>query len=188
MNCPFHNRWRVLFQFTLCLALCSLASSTLYCQAPENAVTRASEEENIREAVLRYQMTGYDSKADEDDEPTERPREASDKERRTILISISGQDPSKEFLKRLRDIPLQIKPASKGKFEKEPFPGWLVDKDTNERAVELYVNEIKWTSESKAEIEGGYYCGGLCAGHYKYKLIRSPERWIITSSELVGIS
>ena len=98
----------------------------------------------------------------------------------TFLISVNGQDPSEEFIRKFKNIPRKIKPASKGRFAQN----WLRDTDTNDRVVQFYVGQIDWKSRSEVEVGGGYYCGVSCAAHYVFKLKGSANKWVVASSEL----
>jgi len=161
------------------------------CQTPQDPKIRTAEEDNIREGVLRFQMVSWYRGADEEDRKAAKDRGANgphDMNYKTFLVSIGEKDPTDDFLCRFKDIPRRIKPASKEKFEKEPFPGWLHDRDTNDRVVEFYVGQIDWKSESQAEASGGYYCGGLCGALYVFKLKKTAGKWIVTTSELKAIS
>jgi hypothetical protein len=161
------------------------------CQAPQGSKERALAEDNIHETVLRAQMVNWYRSADEEDRETAKDRGVNgphDMNYGTFLISVNGQDPSEEFIRKFKNIPRRIKPASKGQFVKEPFPGWLRDTDTTDRVVQFYVGRIDWKSASEVEVGGGYYCGGLCAAHYVFKLKKSASKWIVASSELKGIA
>jgi hypothetical protein len=91
-------------------------------------------------------------------------------------------------MRRFKGIPRQIKPASQGYFEKEPFPGWLHDKDSGERAIEFHVSSVIWKSDSLVEAKGGYYCGGLCAVMYVFKLEMQKGKWVVIQASLKVIS
>jgi hypothetical protein len=161
------------------------------CQAPQGSKERAIAEDKINEAVLRAQMVSWYRSADEEDREAAKDRGANgphDMNYRTFLISVNSQDPSEEFIRKFKNIPRTIKPASKGHYVKEPFPGWLRDTDTNDRVVQFYVGQIDWKSGSEVEVGGGYYCGGLCAAHYVFKLKKAANKWIVASSELKVIS
>jgi hypothetical protein len=137
MSAQFHRV--ALLTLISCCAVFFVSRAS--CQVPSDPKQRATEEDNIREATLRFQMVSWYHNADAQDRKTEQETGVSsrnDLNYRTFLVSIDRQDPANEFLSRFKDIPRKIKPASKGKFVKEPFPGWLCDVDTNERVISLW--------------------------------------------------
>ena len=130
---------------------------------------------------------GYDKAEREAKEEWEK-KSAKEMNFKVFLVSVNGEDPSDEFLKRFRDVPRVIKKASSGYFKKEPFPGWLHEKESDRRAIEFKVGSITWRSDSFVEVGGGYYCGGLCAALYVFRLQLTNGKWAVKEAELKTIS
>jgi hypothetical protein len=188
MSAQFHNRVALLLLISLCPAFSLSGGSS---QAPTDPKQRTAEEDNIREAALRFQMVNWYHSADEQDRKDEEETGVSsqnDLNYRTFLISVDRHDPSNELLWRFKDIPRKIKPASKGKFVKELFPGWLCDVHTNERVISFGVGPIHWVSANQVEVEGGYYCGGLCAAGLTFQLSRVDGKWVVKRQSMKWIS
>ncbi len=185
----FH-RLAVIIGVATLLSAGEFASFTFAQGSPAKSL-RTEQEENIREAVIRIQMErwyhAYDEQEHKAKEQWERDH-ARKMNFRVFLVSVNGKDPSAEFLARFKSIPRQIKKGSLGYFEKEPSPGWLHDRESHRRAIEFNVGTITWRSEYSAEIDGGYYCGGLCAARYLFKVQWVGNSWVVKETELKMIS
>jgi len=172
---------------TLLLTYFSVIPS--YAQTTTEPRTRTATEDDIREAVLRYQMLSWGSDGDKSERNAANDNEKAIAKRlnaRVYFVSLNGKDPTDEFLKRLQDIPRNIKKASEGKQTKS-FPGWVIDKKNKQPGIVFSANEIRWTNENEVEVEGGYHCGGLCAAgdvftvgfdEGKWKVLRVRMKWI----------
>jgi hypothetical protein len=154
---------------TLRLALSTivpiLACVLIACAAPAPPLltvrippNRIFEEDDIREAVFQYLI-----------EIRKFPGQ--------VFLSIDGNDPSDAFMSRFSDeknFPTKI---SRSYFKKDPFPGWLRDRTTNEKGVGFNVSSISWISTIEVEVKGGSYCGGLCADAGVFKVTKKNGRW-----------
>src|SRR2546422_823526 len=80
-----------------------------------------------------------------------------------IFLTIDDKDPSDAFMARFAVLNSTVKKASGSYFKKEPSPGWLRDRSTDEKAMTFSVGSICWMSLDRVEARGGMYCGGLCA-------------------------
>jgi len=69
-----------------------------------------------------------------------------------------------------------VKKASQSYFKKEPFPGWLRDRSTDEQGVSFSVGPISWISPDQVGVRGGMYRGGLCADAGNYWLQKQGPR------------
>ena len=105
-----------------------------------------------------------------------------------FLISIDNKDPTEEFLKRFKNIPRQVTSGSAGYLKKEPFPGWLHDKTTGQKAIRFNAGAISWKSRSSVEVNAEYYCGGLCAAGYIFRLQFEKGQWIVREVQQKWIS
>lgn len=105
---------------------------------------------------------------------------------RIFFVEINGKDPSDDFISRFRDIPRIIKKISSTKPEKGPHTP--VDKSTHQRGIIFSADSIRWSSKDSAKVEGGYYCGGLCAAEITFKVRRENGKWVVKSSHMNWIS
>lgn len=139
--------------------------------------TRGRQEDDIREAVIRYQMEGWMRDGDKNEKEAKDARDkliAKQLNSRIFFVSVNGKDPSDEFLKRFQNIPRAIKKQSRVK------PGlnrWVTDKDTNRNGIVFRADGIRWINESEVEVEGGYHCGSLCAAGDVFSLRLESGRW-----------
>jgi hypothetical protein len=156
-------------------------------QNPPNGPARAAQEDAIREAVLRYQMEGW---ARDGDKSEAEAQDANDKaiakrlNARVYYLSVNRKDPSEELLKRFRDFPRTIKKVSESTHTKRL---WVADKKTKQPGIIFSADEIHWITDDQVEVDGGYYCGGLCAAgdvftvnfdHGTWKVTKAVMKWI----------
>jgi hypothetical protein len=126
----------------------------------DTSIDRATDEDNIREAVFRYRMNEMKG-----DSP--------------IFLSINGKDPSDTFMARFADSKKGLKKASQSYVKKDPFPS-LRDRATGQPGMSFSVGAITWVSSNHAEVRGGMYCGGLCADGGEYLLEKKQGHWVVT--------
>jgi hypothetical protein len=133
-------------------------------QNTTHRLTKADQEDEIREAVIRYLAAGWS-------EPD-----------RVFFISIAGKDPSDQFLQQLKGFTNLIKKVSESKDvqEENSFFSHVRDKETDKPGVVFSVGRINWLTGSTAEVEGSYRCGGLCGGGSKYRVKRTGKKWVVT--------
>lgn len=154
----FQSRGALLLSFSL-LALCLPA----YSRTTSNKPTRAEQEDEIREAVVRYLALGWSGHD------------------RVFFISIEGRDPSDQFLSRLKGLAPQVKKASDSKDVKQEnsFFSDVRDKVNDKAGVVFSVETIVWTQEYAAEVPGSYRCGILCGGGSKFRVTRKGHKWVV---------
>jgi|SRR5579864_2340899 len=172
---------RVAFAVNGCaLALDSLivlGLGTMFAAAPmerflsflRSPANRAIQEDDIRESVFRYRMD-----VPHRDGP--------------FFLSIDGKDPSDTFMARFANADRKVKKASQSYFRKDPPPGWLRDRSTDEQGVSFSVGTISWLSLDRVEVRGGMYCGGLCADWGIYRLKKKSGRWAVEDYKVEGVS
>jgi hypothetical protein len=129
------------------------------------AQAAASDEDQIREVVARYQVAKSDVKAE------------------VYFLAIDGKDPSEALLKRLADLNPPVKRKSLSKKTKDAF-GTIVEAKTEKIGVLFEQGAIRRLSETKADVAGGYLCGGLCSASGTYHLELREGRWMVTSFEV----
>jgi len=144
-----------------------LFSAPLYGQIAADANKRAAQEDDIREAIFRYEM----------------------KDRASIIfLNINNQDPSDSFMKRFSDVKLAVKKLSAIAPAKRPAQRWIYDRETGKPGVALWTGKFTWTSDHGAIVDGGYYCGSLCAGRGDFYLAFKGGRWVVEKFEVKVIS
>jgi len=148
------------------LMMC-LFSAALPGQIAADAARRAAQEDDIREAIFRYEM----------------------KERQgTIFLNINNQDPSDTFMRRFSDVKLSVKKLSAIAPPKRPAQRWIYDRKTGKLGVALWVGKFTWTSDHGAIVDGGYYCGSLCAGRGDFYVAPKEGVWVVEKFDLKVIS
>jgi len=153
-------------------AALTAAPTTSPTTRPSTVPARAAAEDDIREATFRYQFqhnaSGLQQKAD------------------VYFLSLSEKDtdPGDEFLKRF----VNHKPPVKKVSSSVGRLGGVRDKDTGGKGLIFRVGGIKWVNETEAEVNGGYYEGGLSASGNTYFLKKQDGKWVVTRDEMHWIS
>ena len=91
-------------------------------------------------------------------------------------------DPPDAFIKRLADIKLRIRQASKSKIvdSKNSSSQAVFDKDTNEPGALIGVSGVKLLGEGKAEVKGSVYKGRLWGYGGTIIVKKADGRWKIS--------
>jgi hypothetical protein len=140
-----------------------LVLPAVYAQKTSPSPAAGAKDDDVREAVFRYQFKTLDRQAD------------------FYFIAVDNKNPNDEFLARFRDDVPVVKPISDARHEKKPVPS-IVDKKTEKDGIIFRVGAIKWTSDTHAEVEGGYECGDLCdATNGTYSVTLQNGHWIVDS-------
>jgi hypothetical protein len=121
---------------------------------------RAIQEDYIRESVFRYRLEHVQGHG-------------------PFFLSIDNKDPSDTFMARFAASDKAVRKASGSYFKKEPFPGWLRDRSTDEKGMSFWVDPISWLSWDNVEVHGGMYCGGLCADGGIYRVTKKNGHWVV---------
>jgi hypothetical protein len=159
-----------------------------FCQGPA-IDTKVGDEQDVYAAVIRHQMEEWVKQGEKS------VAEAKDEDEKLIakrlnfeifFVSIEGKDPSDDFINRFRDIPRTIKKASSEEPNKGPHTP--VDKSTHRTGIIFSAHTIRWLGRDSAEVEGGYYCGGLCAAGITFKVKRENGKWSVKGSHMKWIS
>ncbi|HEV2392285.1 MAG TPA: hypothetical protein VG146_07975 [Verrucomicrobiae bacterium] len=132
-----------------------------------------SQEEDIREAVFRWQfdhnVSGQQNKA----------------KGYFLTVGEKSGDPSDKFIKRFA----HNKPPVRKRSECSADPGrGVLDKKTGERGLIFFVTSIKWNSDTEVEVKGGYYEAGMSASGNTYALKKEKGKWKVTNDTLDEIS
>jgi hypothetical protein len=161
-------------------------SPALSAQSVRNAATRPTQEEDIREAVIRYQIGQWsrkDPKNKSVDTDYAKQKGADHPNLTVCFISIDGRDPSDEFLKRFLDVPMAVKKLSRAM---EHF--LISDRKTHEEGIILAISEIRWQSDSLVQVDGRFRTCSSCSWSQTYAVRLENGKWIVTSSKLAGMS
>jgi hypothetical protein len=149
--------------FVLCFWIALQSSSSLGQDA------NLAQEEDLREAIVRYQIANWDLNA------------------KVYFISIKDKDPAKQFLERFADVKYPVKGKSASKQDKSPM-NWVVEKKTKKIGVVFDQGLLRWSSDTQVSAEGGYYCGSLCSAGGTYHVERREGRWLVTGFEVTFMS
>ena len=120
----------MVFALTLCASIPQLLS---FLRSPAD---RAIQEDDIRESVFRYRLEHVQGNG-------------------PFFLSIDNKDPSDTFMTRFAASNKTVKKASGSYFKEEPFPEWLRDGSTDEKAMTFSVDPISWLSLDRVEVRGG---------------------------------
>jgi len=94
------------------------------------------------------------------------------------FLAIDGKDPSEALLKRLADVSPPVKRKSLSKKTKDAF-GTIVEAKTEKIGVLFEQGAIRRLSETRVDVAGGYFCGGLCSASGTYHLELRDGRWVV---------
>ena len=103
----------------------------LHRQIAADAVRRAAQDDNIREAIFRYEMKDREG---------------------IIFLDINNQDPSDSFMKRFSNVRLVVKKLSAIAPAKKPPQRWIYDRETGKPGVALWTGKFTWTSEDRKSV------------------------------------
>lgn len=127
---------------------------------------RASQEDNIKEAALRYLFKHNNSLLEDN--------------ARTYFIAISDNDPAEEFMKRFKEPLPPVKRCSQCTRSGD----YVKDKETGKRGMYCWIDSIEWINNNKVKAYTGYFETGLSAATtYSYSLIYENGEWIVSNSE-----
>jgi len=139
--------------------------------------------------VIRHQMEGWVREGDKNQAAAKDKIERDVAARlnfRVFFISINGKDPSDELINRFRDIPRSIRKISSERPRKGPHTP--IDRTTGIPGIIFSADAIRWQTKDLVEVEGGYYCGGLCAAGITFKVERQNGKWLVKGSRMNWIS
>jgi hypothetical protein len=134
-------------------------------------VPRQKQEDDIREAVFRYQ---FDNNA------------SGQKTNAKVYCLAVGEkqvDPSGKLLRRFANHTPPVRKISECGRSAE-----IRDKRTGERGLLFYITQISWVSSTEVKVTGGYYEGSLSASGETYVVKKDGSTWKIISAGLNWIS
>jgi hypothetical protein len=118
----------------------------------------------VYEAVVRYQIAAWQLGAD------------------SYCIKIKGTDADEKLLHSLK--PLPVKPASDCVEQRKKFDMFVIDKHSKKKSVLFGAGNIRWTSETTAEVEGSYLCGSQCMAGGVYHVAKDEGQWKVTKFDV----
>src|SRR5713226_7658593 len=145
------------------------------CMVPQQR-DRPAEEDDIREAVFRYQ---FDHNAAHGPAAAEHRIEAF-----YLSLGEKDGDPSDEFMTRFVGHEPPVRKVSACSTENLR----VVDKQTGQRGLIFRVKSIKWISDGKVEVGGGYYEDGLSSSGNIYTVVKKDGKWRVTKDKMEWIS
>jgi len=170
-------------------ALCLLSSITLLARSARTAGNSA-DEDDIREAVLRYQMLTWGEEGDKAVKEATNQNEKAVAEALNfvvLFISVDSKDPSDAFMKRFEKFPKPVKKLSQSEIDTKSMNA-VVDKATGEKGIRFGVGKIRWLGSNSVEVDGGYFCAGLCASGQTFNVHRKQGVWKVVGSTMHWIS
>jgi len=160
------------FLISFCVVVGILSTlSEINCFGQAKNKSRSAIEDDIREAVFRYQFLHNAS--------------GQQQHAKVYFLSLSeGKDPNDKFVERFRG---QTPPVKKGS-QATTQPGVVKDKTTGEEGIIFRVTRIKWINGSDVVVEGGYYEGNLSSSGNIYRVKLTRKRWVVKSDRMLYIS
>lgn len=139
-------------------------------QSQSGSGLQPAEEDNIREAVFRYQFKHNAS--------------GQQQNAKAYFLSLGkDKDPGDQFMERFKNHKPPVKKASQGITN-----NGVRDKETGERGLIFGVTSIKQINEDEVEVNGGYYEAGLSASGNVYRVKREGDRWVVKEDRTLWIS
>jgi hypothetical protein len=172
------------------LLLVCLPHPLTLCQNNGPAYQRLVEEEDIREAVIRKQMEDWITHGDKNEAMARHDidkRIAKTFNFRVFFVSISNQDPSDALITRLQDIDRIVKRVSASEISKTQRTP-VMDRVTGQRGIIFTAGKIRWLGQDSVQVQGGYYCDGLCAAEIVFEVSRQGGKWAVKKKKLQWIS
>lgn len=125
--------------------------------------SRADQEDNVREAVFRYQFKSFDLLV------------------AYHFISVNGKNPPAAMLQRFHGDQPQVLPVSESEKIKKPMK--LIQNRSDYKQGALFnQGQIKWISDVKVDVDGGFECGDICdEATGVYHVSRQENKWVVDS-------
>ena len=132
-------------------------------QKAAGGAPRTDQEDNIREAVFRYQFKSFDLLV------------------AYHFISMYGKNPSAAMLQRFHGEQPPVLPVSDSEKLKKPMK-LIQNRNDFKQGVLFNQGQIKWISDTKADVDGGFECGDICdEASGVYHVSRQENKWVVDS-------
>ena len=143
------------------------------CSSTEQTPTQLSEEDQIREAVFRYQFEFNASGLGE--------------AANAYFLSVEGeQDPSPQLLERFDGHRPPVKPVSASNLE--PGTAQVLDSETGLPGLIFRITEMRCVSDDEVEVDGGYYEASESASGNTYSVVKQGGSWQVVDLQAHWIS
>lgn len=135
---------------------------------------RSSQEDDIREAVFRYQFD----------------HNASGLQKRAhafclvIGLDDKNSDPSDQFMKRFAHHKPAVRKASSCHWNSIQ----VVENRTGRAALVFWCSKITWVSDIEVSVDGGYEEGNVSASSSTYTVRKQNGKWAVTNDRMTMIS
>ena len=148
------------------LVVCACSSS------PQATTQTMSEEDQIREAVFRYQFEFNAS--------------GLGKAANAYFLSVEGhEDPSPQLLKQFEGHRPPVKPASASTLE--PGTAQVVDRESGQPGLIFRIREIRRLTDDEVEVDGGYDEASESATGNTYRVMKTGGRWEVVECQMLWI-
>jgi len=142
------------------------------CSSNREVATWLGEEDQIREAVFRYQfefnVSGLGQAAN------------------AYFLSVEGnKDPSAQLLKRFDGHRPPVKPVSASMLE--PGTAQVLDRESGLPGLIFGIAEIRWLSEDEVEADGGYEEASESGTGNTYRVVKEAGRWEVVGCQMLWI-
>jgi hypothetical protein len=138
------------------------------------ATDRLSQEDDIREAVFRYQF--------------EHNASGQQKSARAyylaILVGNKDSDPPEQFIKRFAHHKPPVRKASACHWDSIK----VVENRTGRPALIFGVSRITWISDTEVTVDGGYEEGNVSSSGNTYTVTMRNGKWEVTHDQMNSIS
>jgi hypothetical protein len=132
-------------------------------QKATGGAPHTDQEDNIREAVFRYQFKNFDLLV------------------AYHFISMYGKNPSAAMLQRFHGEQPPVLPVSESEKLKKPMK-LIQNRNDFKQGALFNQGQIKWISDTKADVDGGFECGDICdEASGVYHVSRQENKWVVDS-------
>ncbi len=132
-------------------------------QKSTNEPSRADQEDSIRETVFRYQFKNFDLLV------------------AYHFISVNGKNPSSAMLERFHGAQPPVLSVSESERLKRPMK-LIQNRNDYKQGALFNQGQIKWISDTKADVDGGFECGDICdEASGVYHVSRQEGKWVVDS-------
>jgi hypothetical protein len=128
--------------------------------------SRADQEDNLREAVFHYQFKSFELVV------------------AYHFISVNGKNPSAAMLQRFHGEQPPVLPVSECEKLKKPMK-LIQNRNDYKQGVLFNQGQIKWISDTKADVDGSFECGDICdEATGVYHASRQDNKWVVDSFDV----
>jgi hypothetical protein len=152
------------------LVVCTLAALlAIACSPGEPPQAPLSEEDQIREAVYRYQF--------------EHNASGQGKSANAYYLGLGhADDASPELLARFEGHTPPVKPLSASKLE--PGTALVVDRETGLPGLAFLITGIRWLGDHEVEVDGEYQEASESAAGSAYNLVKENGQWRVVDAQM----